>query len=109
MQTELFLLRTIAKNTYREIIRERLLYGVFLIAILVTASTFFLSTISFDQNSRILENLGIASINIFVAFIMIFVTTNSMYKDLERRALYLLFPKPISRSQYVIGKFLGLL
>jgi Cu-processing system permease protein len=99
----------IARGTWREVIRERLLYGVFLIATLAMASSFFLSTISFDQNARVLQNIGLASIQLFAAFIMIFVTANSTAKDFERRALYLIFPKPISRVQYVIGKYIGLL
>jgi Cu-processing system permease protein len=99
----------IAKNTYRELIRERLLYGVFLIAALVTALSFFLSTVSLGENQRIMHNIGLATIHLFVLFIMIFVTTNSISKDLERRTVYFLFPKPITRGQYVLGKFSGLL
>lgn len=99
----------IAKNTYRELIRERLLYGVFLIAALVTALSFFLSTVSLGQNARIMHNIGLSTIHLFVLFIMIFVTTNSVAKDLDRRTVYFLFPKPISRGQYVVGKYVGLL
>ncbi len=99
----------IAKNTYRELIRERLLYGVFLIAALVTALSFFLSTVSLGQNARIMHNIGLATIHLFTLFILIFVTTNSVAKDLDRRTVYFLFPKPISRGQYVVGKYLGLL
>jgi Cu-processing system permease protein len=107
--TQLIPAWVIAKNTYLEIIRERLLYGVFLIAALVTAMSFFMSTISFDQNGRILHNIGLESIHLFTLFIAIFVTTNAIGKDLERRALYLLLPKPISRTQYALGKYLGLI
>ena len=99
---------TIAKNTYKEIIRDRLLYGILVVALLITASTFFLATISLDQNGRVLENLGPAFIQVFAALICIFVATTSMSKDEERRALYLLFSKPISRSQYILGKFVGM-
>jgi Cu-processing system permease protein len=100
---------TIAKNTYRELIRERLLYGVFLAAALATAFSFFLSTVSLGQNARILQNLGLAIIHLFVLFILVFVTTNSVAKDLDRKTVYFLFPKPISRGQYVLGKYAGLL
>lgn len=99
----------IAKNTYRELIRERLLYGVFLMGALVTAFSFFLSTVSLGQNARILHNMGLSSIHLFTVFILIFVTTNSVSKDLDKRTVYFLFPKPISRGQYVLGKFKGLL
>ena len=98
----------IGKNSYREIIRDKLLYGILLIGVLVTASCFFLATISLDQNARIMQNIGMAAITIFSLFICVFVSTNSMSKDLDRRALYLLFSKPISKAQYVLGKYLGM-
>jgi ABC-type transport system involved in multi-copper enzyme maturation permease subunit len=109
MKPNLSLIWTIAHNTYREIIRERILYGVFLIAALVIGSSFFLATISFDQNARVLQNIGVAAIHLFSVFILIFVTTNSIAKDFDRRALYLLFSKPISRAHYALGKYVGLL
>lgn len=98
---------SIAKATYREIIRERLLYGVFIIAALLTGASFFLATISLDQNARVMQNTGLASIHLLTLFICVFICTNSMNRDVERRALYFLFPKPVSRSQYILGKYLG--
>lgn len=102
-------IRSIAAATYREIIRERLLYGVLVVAALITAASFFLATISLDQNSRVLQNTGLASIHYLTLFITVFVATNSLNKDVEGRALYFLFPKPVSRADYVLGKYLGLL
>jgi ABC-type transport system involved in multi-copper enzyme maturation permease subunit len=99
---------TIAKHTYRELVRERLLYGVFLIAALVTAMSFFLSTVSLAQDARVLHNIGLASIHLFAVFISIFVTSTAIGKDLDKRTVYFLFPKPISRGQYVLGKFVGI-
>lgn len=99
----------IAKNTYRELIRERLLYGVFLMAALVTALSFFMSTVSLGQDARVLHNLGLSTIHLFAVFIAIFVTTNTVSRDLDKRTVYFLFPKPVSRGQYVLGKFKGLM
>lgn len=100
---------TIAKNNYKEIVRDKLLYGIFVVALLVIGSSFFLATISLDENNRVLENIGSASIHLFAVFIAIFIASNAMAKDFEGRALYLLLPKPISRSHYVLGKYLGIL
>jgi ABC-type transport system involved in multi-copper enzyme maturation permease subunit len=100
---------SIAKATYQETIRERLLYGIFLVAALITGASFFLATISLDQNARVLQNTGLASIHLLALFICVFVSTISMNRDVERRALYFLFPKPVSRTQYVLGKYLGFL
>jgi Cu-processing system permease protein len=98
----------IARSTYKEIVRDRLLYAILVVAVLVTASSFFLATISLDQSSRVLQNTGLASIHLFSVLICVFVAANSIAKDADRRVLYLLFPKPVSRSQYVLGKYLGM-
>ncbi|MEI6477998.1 MAG: ABC transporter permease subunit [bacterium] len=102
-------IRTIAITTYKELIRDRLLYGILVAALLVTSATFFLGSISLDQDHRVIQNIGLASIHIFTTFILIFVASNAIFRDIERRALYLLLPKPISRTQYVLGKYVGLL
>ena len=98
---------SIAKNTYREIVRDKLLYGILVIGLLVTGSSFFLATISFDQNARVTQDIGLAAIHLFALCICVFVATNSLAHDEDRRALYLLFSKPISRGQYILGKYLG--
>jgi Cu-processing system permease protein len=97
----------LAAATYRELIRERLLYGVMLVSALLTGSSFFLATISLDQNIRVIQNTGITAIHYLALFITVFVATNNLHKDFDRRALYFLFPKPISRTQYILGKYLG--
>ena len=99
----------IGRSTYKEIIRDRLLYGILVVALLLVASSFFLSTISLDQSSRVLQNVGLAAIHLFAFLICAFVATNSVRKDIERRTLYLLFPKPVSRTQYVVGKYVGMI
>jgi ABC-type transport system involved in multi-copper enzyme maturation permease subunit len=97
----------IAFNTFREIIRDRLLYGVLVVALLVTAASFFLSTVSLGEDDKVLFNTGLSAIHFFAFFITVFVITNSLHHDAEKRALYLLFSKPISRAQYVLGKYVG--
>jgi ABC-type transport system involved in multi-copper enzyme maturation permease subunit len=98
----------IAKNTYREIIRDRVLYGIVLMAVLVTSISFFLSTISLGQDARVLENSGLNIIHLLTTLILVFVATQSIARDFEKRALYFLFSKPTTRSQYVLGKYIGL-
>ena len=99
---------TIAKNSYKEIVRDRLLYGMLLIAALVAGASFFAGSISFDQGNRVTQDIGVAAIHLFALFICIFTATNSISHDFERRTLYLLFAKPVSRAAYVLGKYLGI-
>lgn len=98
----------VAKNTYRELIRERLLYGILLAAALVSGASFLAATVSLGQDTRVLQNTGLSAITILTLFICIFVTTTSVRKDFDQHALYFLFPKPVSPHQYILGKFLGM-
>lgn len=108
MTKHLGLIWTIATNNYKEAIREKLLYGILVVALLATGVSFFLATVSLGQDGRVLHNIGLEIIHVVTLLIVIFVATSSIHKDFERRALYFLFPKPINRSHYIIGKFIGL-
>lgn len=98
---------TIAASSYREAVRDRLLYGVLLIAALLTGASFFAGSISLDQASRVTQDIGVAAIHLSALLICVFSATLSISRDFERRTLYLLFSKPISRAAYVLGRYLG--
>lgn len=99
----------LAGATYRELIRQRLLIGIGFVAALITALSFFLATVSLDQNARVLHNIGLATITLSAVLITVFVTVQTIARDFDGRMLYLLFPKPIGRGQYVLGRYLGLM
>ena len=98
----------IAKNTYKETIRDRLLYTVTFLGFIYLIFTFFLSQISLDQGQRVVTDFGLAGILFFGIFISIFIGANLLYKEFISGTGQLLFPKPLSRSQYIIGKFFGI-
>lgn len=99
---------TIALNTLRETVRDRVLYAFLLFAFILTLSSIVLGSLSVGQNLRILVDLGLATISIFGGIIAIFVGTALVYKEIEKRTIYLIVTKPIKRWQFVLGKFLGL-
>ena len=99
---------SIAKNTFKETIRDRILYGIFTFALLFLIATIFLGTISLGEDIKVVKDLGLAGIYIFSLIITIFLGSSLIHKELEKKTTYILFSKPVSIFQFVIGKFLGL-
>jgi len=99
---------TIAKNTFKETIRDRVLYVILAFAILLIISTIFFGSISLDQDAKIIKDLGLAGIFLFGVIIAIFVGTTLVHKEIDKRTVYLIFPKPVYKYEFVLGKFLGM-
>jgi len=104
-------LRTIgyvALNTYRETVRDKVLYNLVLFALLMIGSSYVLGAISVYQEIKVIKDLGLAAISVFGMVIAIFIGIGLVAKEMERRTLYSVLPKPISRSQFLLGKYFGL-
>ncbi|MFN2455342.1 MAG: ABC transporter permease [Pyrinomonadaceae bacterium] len=98
----------ITRNTFREAVRDRVLYNLVLFVLLLTASAIFLGELSAGQESKIIVDLGLSASLLFGAFIAIFVGVGLVYKELERRTVYAIFSKPVGRGEFLVGKYLGL-
>ncbi|MGH9321158.1 MAG: ABC transporter permease [Vicinamibacteria bacterium] len=98
----------IALNTYRETVRDKVLYNLVLFALLIIGSSYILGKISVYQEVKIIKDLGLAAISIFGMVIAIFIGIGLVSKEIDKRTLYGLLPKPISRAQFLLGKYFGL-
>jgi ABC-type transport system involved in multi-copper enzyme maturation permease subunit len=98
----------VAANTFRESVRERVLYNLVFFAVLMILSGLVLDRLSVRQDEKIVKDLGLASIEIFGSLIAIFVGVTLVSKELERRSIYPLLAKPLERHELILGKFLGL-
>lgn len=98
----------IALNTFRETVRDRVLYAIVFFALVATVGALVFGSLSVEQDVRILEDLGLFTITAFGGIIAIFVGTNLVFKEIDRRTIFLIFSKPIRRWEFVTGKFLGL-
>lgn len=98
----------IAKNAFREAVRDRILYNLILFVLLITASAIFLGEMTAGQEARVIVNLGLSSVLIFGAFISIFVGVSLVWKEIEKRTIYSIFSKPVTRGEFIIGKYFGL-
>ncbi len=98
----------IALNTYREAVRDRVLFGVLVLAAGVLALTLALGELSLDQQMRVVTDLGLASISLFSVVVAIFLGSSLLYKEIERKTLYVILPKPIARFEFLLGKYFGI-
>lgn len=99
---------TIARNTFREAVRDRVLYNLVLFVLMITAAAVFLGELTAENEARVIVNLGLSAVLFFGAFIAIFVGVGLVSKEIERRTVFAIFSKPVTRSEFVAGKFLGL-
>lgn len=99
---------TIARNTFREAVRDRVLYNLVLFVLLITASAIFLGDLTAGHETRMIVNLGLSAMLLFGAFISIFVGVSLVSKEIEKRTVYAIFAKPVGRGSFIVGKYLGL-
>ncbi len=99
----------IARNTFRECIRDRVLYNLILFALIMIASSIALGQLTLGHEDKVIVDLGLSSISAFGTLIAIFIGIGLVYKELEKRTVYVLLAKPVRRSEFIIGKFAGLL
>jgi ABC-type transport system involved in multi-copper enzyme maturation permease subunit len=98
----------IARNAFREAVRDRILYNLVIFALLLIAGAIFLGELSAGQEAKIIVDLGLSAILLFGVFIAIFVGVGLVYKEIERRTLYAILSKPVGRGEFLLGKYLGL-
>jgi len=98
----------IAKNTYREAVRDKILYLLVVFGCLSILASKILGFVSIGDEMKIITDISLASISLFGALIAVFVGTNLVYKEIDKRTLYTILCRPISRFEFVLGKYLGL-
>ncbi len=98
----------VTANTFRETVRERVLYNLVFFAVLMTLSGLLMGELSIRQDEKIIKNIGLASMDIFGTLIAVFIGVGLVSKEIERRSLYPLLAKPLSRTEFLLGKFCGL-
>jgi ABC-type transport system involved in multi-copper enzyme maturation permease subunit len=100
---------TIARNTFRENIRDKVLYNLILFALVMILSSIGLGQLTLGNEDKVILDLGLASISLFGVLIAIFIGIGLVYKELEKRTVYVLLAKPVHRYELILGKYAGLL
>lgn len=98
----------IALNTFKEAVRDKILYTILIFALFMIGGSALLAALSIGQEAKIIQDLGLTSISLFGTLIAIFLGIGLVYKEIEKRTLYVLLSKPLPRDQFILGKYLGL-
>jgi ABC-type transport system involved in multi-copper enzyme maturation permease subunit len=99
----------IAQNTAREAIRDKVLYSILFFAVLVLGLSLVAEEITIGDQAKVVRSVAQGAIDIFGAIIAMFLGVSLVWKELDRKTIYTVLSKPISRWQFVVGKYLGLL
>ncbi|MGA9569442.1 MAG: ABC transporter permease [Candidatus Acidiferrales bacterium] len=99
----------VAINTFREAVRDRVLYNLIFFALMMIGAAILVGQISIGIERMVIINLGLSAISIFGIIMSIFIGVGLVYKEMEKRTLYSLLSKPIHRWEFLVGKFAGLL
>jgi ABC-type transport system involved in multi-copper enzyme maturation permease subunit len=102
------LLVPIARNVFRESVRDRVLYNLVAFAILLMGASYLIGQLTAGQDMKIIKDLGLAAISVFGLFIAVFIGIQLVAKEVDRRSIYSLLSKPIHRQHLVLGKYAGL-
>lgn len=98
----------IASNTFREAVRDRVLYNLIAFALLISGAAIFIGQISIEIERLVVVNLGLTAVSLFGVVIAIFIGIGLVSKEIERRTLYTVLSRPVRRWEFIIGKFFGL-
>ncbi len=99
---------SLAYITFKEGIRSRALFGIFIMALLMFAGTVTLTNLFMRDIVKVAVDLSLSTISFAGLLMVIFIGTSLLAKDIDKRTIYMVISRPISRTQYVIGKYLGL-
>ncbi|HET9951058.1 MAG TPA: ABC transporter permease subunit [Candidatus Eisenbacteria bacterium] len=98
----------IAKNTVREVVRQRMVLVLALFGVGLLAASQILSPLALGEGRKVVTDFGLAGSSMLATLLAVVLGSTLLHKELERRTIYAVMAKPIRRSDFLLGKFLGL-
>jgi hypothetical protein len=99
----------IAFNTYREAVRARILLGLFALALATALYSIAVGEFALKNASRVVADLGAASISIYAILVAVVIGATSLYRELEQKTIFPILARPLKRAEYLVGKYAGTL
>ncbi len=99
----------VALNTFRESIRDKVLVTLIVFAVLVMGSARVIQPLALGEEAKVIKDLGLSAITLFCVLISILVGGRIVYKEVEKRTIYIMLAKPVRRWEFILGKYLGLM
>lgn len=101
-------IQAIASNTFKETVRDRILYLLLFFGVVFIAFSRLLALLTVGDRVKIIKDVGLSSLSLFGALMAIVIGTGLVYKEIDKKTIYTLLSKPIYRYQFILGKFYGL-
>jgi ABC-type transport system involved in multi-copper enzyme maturation permease subunit len=101
-------IKAIALNTFKEAVRNKIFYLLVAFGIFFALSSKLISLLTIGDEVKVLKDVGLAAIHFFSVLAAVFTGINLVYKEIDKRTIYNILSKPISRGHFIIGKFFGL-
>jgi ABC-type transport system involved in multi-copper enzyme maturation permease subunit len=98
----------VAGAVFKESVRDRVTYSMVVFAVLLMSASYLISQLTAGQDLKTIKDLGLAALSIFGLMIAVFIGIGLVSKEVERRSIFGLLSKPMTRTQLVLGKYLGL-
>ncbi|MDO8680610.1 MAG: ABC transporter permease [Acidobacteriota bacterium] len=98
----------VAGAVFKESVRDRVPYGMVMFAVLMIAASYLISQLTAGQDLKIIKDLGLAALSIFGLLIAVFIGIGLVSKEVEKKSVFGLLAKPVTRAQFILGKYLGL-
>lgn len=98
----------VATNTFREAVRDRVLLGMVGATLSMLLFTLAIGELSLNENARVVFDLGLGAISLFAVIVAVFLGSALLYKEIERKTLYVILPKPLHRHEFLLGKYFGI-
>ncbi len=102
-------IRAVALNTFREAVRDRVLVTLVIFAVVVMGASRVIQPLALGEESKVIKDIGLAAITLFCVLIAILVGGRLVYKEVEKRTIYIILSKPVRRWEFIVGKYFGLL
>jgi len=108
MNDRLARIAAIALNTFREAVRNKIIYVIFGVVVAVNLFGMVLGQMSLNEEGRIARDAGLAGVSLFGAATAIYIGVSTLYAEINRRTIHVILSKPIRRHEFVLGKYLGM-
>lgn len=101
-------IRKVAAAVFKESVRDRVPYSLVIFSVILMGASFLMSRLTAGQDFKVIKDLGLATMNAMGLLIAIFIGTGLVSKEVERRSIYAVLAKPLSRQSFLVGKYVGL-
>ena len=98
----------IAGAVFKESVRDRVPYAMVVFAVLLIAASYLIGQLTAGQDMKTIKDLGLAALSIFGLFIAVFIGIGLVSKEVEKKSVFGLLSKPLSRTEFILGKYIGL-